>query len=544
LVREYIDHHIGVYENTKELSFIKLKLDESRRNYDDTLKKYTAFIDSVRIYDDRQIEMLVDKRNKMRSELSNAKADHEYHVKKLARSEEELRLLQPYEKYNSVEVLNERRNRLKSKLNEATLERQNLLQKYTSESRLVLDINKEIEMLQKLIKDEPERIIDTVDSRKNETYWTIDQTIIDLKTTIAGEAGKIASLTQDLQGIEEELSRNAHDYQQFTLLKKDLDLAKITYEKYYEGFLESDLSTMSKAQQVTNISIIEEPSLNVIPDWPSKKKMFLFAGASLFAGNFFLVMLLSMLSNTIANPSDLMKQFGKQPLAIIPLEQTAFRNADPISQKAIARMTSTDSRGVDVGLSYFERNLREFQRFYINLTIAGDHEKAFLIGRSRPGEGGATITFNLAAFLANYLGKRVAFVDYQPSRVTTAATDLRPVLGGNFGMTQIFKVDYYLHKPGKQFRHEELKEKYSQLEQLKAEYDFLFCNIPPVKDSADLVFLNYYVDRILFFIEAEGTKLQVAKFNIDTLTQYGFSNISFVLNKRRFNIPRFLYKHV
>lgn len=544
LVQKYIEHHIGVYENTKELSFVKYKLDESRKKYDESLQKYTAFIDSVQIYDEKQIEFLVDKSNKMRTDLSNAKADHEYHVQKLARAEEELRLLQPYEKYNSVEVLNDRRNKLKSKLNEANLEKQNLLQKYTPESRLVLDINKEIEMLQKLIKEEPERVVDTVDNRKNETYWNIDQTIIDLKTTIAGEAGRIASLSQELKNLEEELSRNAHDYQHLSLLKKDLDLAKVTYEKYYEGFLESDLSNMSKAEQVTNISIIEEPSLNVIPEWPSKKKVFLFASAFLVAGNFFLVMLLSMLSNTVTKPSDIVQQFGKQPLGTIPFELSPMKASDQKSIKSITNLVHGDSRDGGLSLSYYESNLKEFQRLYINMTLAGENEKVYLVGRSRPGEGGATITFNLAAFMAAYLGKRVAFVDYAASRVTASATGFQPTLDGSFEKAEIGKVDCYRSLPSKQFRHDDLREKYTPLDKLREEYDFVFCNVPPVKDSADLVFLNYHVDRILFFVEAERTKLQVVKHNIDTLVQYGFSKISFVLNKRLFYIPKSLYKYV
>ncbi len=544
LIAKYIEHHIGVYENAKELSFVKLKLDESRKKYDGALQKYTEFIDSVQIYDEKQIEFLVEKSNNLRTDLGNAKAEHEYHVQKLRRAEEELKLLQPYEKYNSVEVINDRRNKLKSKLNEASLEKQNLLQKYTPESRLILDINKEIETLQNLIKEEPERVVDSVDSRKNETYWTIDQTVIDLKTTIAGEEGKIASLTQELKGLEEDLSRNAHDYQQFTLLKKDLDLAKVTYEKYYEGFLESDLRNMSKSEQVTNISIIEDPSLNYIPDWPSKKKLFLFAGAFLAAGNFFLVMLLSMLSNTVTNPSDLNKQFERVPLGTIPLELIPAKAKEPLSKQAISNIVAPNGRGVDVGLDYYENNLKEFQRLYINLTLAGENEKVFLVGRSRPGEGGATISFNLAAFMANYLGKKVAFVDYLPSRVTAKASGFEPVLDGKFQKAEISRVDCYRYVESRQFRHDDLKEKYAQLDILRDQYDYVFCNIPPVKDSADLVFLNYHVDRILFFVEAEGTKLQVIKYNVDTLIQYGFSKISFILNKRRFYIPKFLYKYV
>ncbi len=52
-LQKYIEHHIGVYENTKELSFVKYKLD-GPEEFDESLQKYTAFIDSVQIYSENR----------------------------------------------------------------------------------------------------------------------------------------------------------------------------------------------------------------------------------------------------------------------------------------------------------------------------------------------------------------------------------------------------------------------------------------------------------------------------------------------------------
>lgn len=528
LIDKYNEHHISVFENTKELNFVRYKLKESREQYDNALINYTEFIDGKQIYGGNQIEFLVDKRNKMKTDIANVEAEHQYHVKKLNRSEEVLKTLQPYQKFNSVEVINDRRNSLKSKLNEARLEKQNLLQMYTSESRLVLDLDKEIEMIEALIIAEPDRVVDSVDSRKNDTYWTTHQSIIDLKTTVAGEEGKLASLKEELRVLEAELSANAKNLQQFTLLEKDLDLAKVSYEKYYEGFLESDLSNVSKSQDVTNISLIESPSLNPLEDWPNKRKILIFTGVFMIAGNFFLVMLASLLNNTATTPDDLERQLGSQPVATIPM---ATSNGDKHEEG-------------EIGLNYYEQNLKDFQRLSINLTTAAENEKVFLVGRSKEGEGGSTISFNLAAFMANYQDRRVAFVDYQPSRITKAVSARTMVMEGVFEMGQLFKVDYFRYLDGNSFPRGDMKEKYAKLDQIKTNYDYIFCNIPPVRDSADLVFLNHHVDRIIFFVEAERTKMQVVKHNINTMAHYGFSRISLVLNKRRFHIPTFLYKYV
>lgn len=537
LIAKFIEQHIGVYENVKELNFVKLKLDESKKNYEESLNKYSGFIDSVHIYDERQIEFLVQKINNLKTDLANAESEHKYHVQKLARANEEIKTLQQYEKFNTVESINDRKNRLRSKLNEARLERQNLLQKYTKSSRFVLDVDKEIEMLLKLINEEPDRIVDTMDTRKNDTYATIKETILNLKTTIAGEKGKIESLTQELRSLEHELSRNAKNLQQFSLLKKDLELAKMTYEKYYEGFLESDLSNMSKNHKVTNISIIEESSMNPLPDWPNKKKIFIFTGAFLIAGNFFLLMLFTVMNNTISDPVNIAKHFGQAPIITIPFSQPRKNMAFPGREIPPARQEA-------LGLNYFRSHIKDFQMFSVNLTPPDNTDTVFLIGRSRPGEGGATITFNLAAFMVNYLDKKVAFIDYASSCVYRAAKGLTALEGHTFEQGQISLVDYFHYTGTQDFRQEDLRNKYEILGLLKEGYDYVFCNIEPIKDSVDLVFLNRYIDKVLFYVEADQTKTQVIKYNTDILQQYGFSKIAFVLNKRKFYIPNFLYKYV
>lgn len=540
LLEKYVEHHLNVYENIRELKFIKFKLGESRQNYNDALNKYTELTETVHIYDEKQIMLLLEKSNLLRAELSNTKAEYEYHVQKLAKSKEELKSLTPYAKFNSVEVINDRRNKLMSKLNEAMLEKENLLQKYTLESRLVLDVNKEIEMLKKLIANEPERVVDSIDNRKNDIYWTIEQNIVDLKTVIAGEKGKIDTLTQELQELDQELARNTRDYQHLALLKKDLDLAKNAYEKYHEGFLESDLGAMSRADQVTNISIIDHPSFSILPDRPNKKKIFLFSGAFFVAGNMFLLMMLVALNSTAANPNDLVKQLGQRPLVTIPFAQELYKNINLKSSKEVSRAGEGD-HGAD--FSYFRDHLRDFQKFYVNLTHVGQDEKIFLIGRSYSGEGGVTICFNLAAFMSEYIGKKVAFVDYHSSRVSLeAGFQSRPQ--ESFAHKTWNHVDCYRYEGEKIFNPHKLKEKYTILNTLRDQYDYVFCNIQPTKDFADLVFLNNHVDRVLFFVEAERTKVQVVKYNMDILAQYGFSKISLILNKRRLYIPKFLYPHV
>ncbi len=526
LIDHYIAHHIDVYKNKNETGLIDFKLRESREKYDKALAEYTAFIDKHKIYDERQIEMLVEKRNQLLTTIANTRAEHQYHLQKLQTSLKEITDITPYEKYNTVEVLNDRRERLQSKLNESRLEKQNLGQKYTGDSRLIVDIDKEIETLKKMIAEEPQRIVDSVDSRKNSNYWDLDQSIVDLKTTVAGEKGKIYTLEAELDALDRELSQTAHSYQRFTLLKKDLNLAKITYEKYYDGFLESDLSNVSQDLNVTNLSIVEPPSLNPIPTKPHKKKVLVFAVVFLLAGNVLILMVLNMTGSGVNKPDDIERVFGQRPVATLGLDE------------------SPDMEKAGTNTKFYKNHIKDFQRLAINLTLDGSDDKVFLIGRSRPLEGGTTVAYNLAAFLAYSQNKKVAFVDYVSSRLANKKGKETQIMDGKFRQKAIGQVDYLQYKGKGQNKYEDLEGKYSPLIELRKKYDYVFCNIPPVNDSVDLVFLNNHVDRVVFLVEAERTKMVVIKYNIGLLKQYGLDSISFVLNKRRFYIPRFLYKYV
>ena len=169
------------------------------------------------------------------------------------------------------------------------------------------------------------------------------------------------------------------------------------------------------------------------------------------------------------------------------------------------------------------RRAVKFARFFESNSILGFYNLGYLDNDNYSGEN------------IKILGKLKNYSDIVRSNVIDVVVVVLPIRSCYDDIMEIIAISE---------RHADLKDKYSVLEKLRAEYDYIFCNITPIKDSADLVFLNLYVDRILFFVEADRTKRQVVKYNFDILIQYGFSKISFVLNKRRFYIPKFLYKYV
>ncbi len=532
IIKEYIQHHIIVFQSSEELNFLETELTKAKLYYDNSLSTLSDFMSQYKIYNnDVQINLLIEKLNALHQTLISSISDHEYNSKKLSKMLEIKNHILPFQVFSSVEVRNRHFDELKSKLTEAELEKQNLLTRYTPESRFIKDIEMEIELLQKLLLLEPDRILDQKDERKNQLFDEVEMQVIELESKVNGEMAKIAALKEQFKAVEDELERYADSFKKFNVVKTKSDFAKKEYEKIFEGFLESKIRTMTEENKITNISVIETPSLNLVPKRPPKKITIALTACILLAGSLTLLSLLSFFESTFTHPEDIKKILNLPVIGIIPFFESKLSD----------RLTPVKT------------NLREFHKIFTSLTYKKQGSNVFLVTKSYSGEGASSIALNLAYFLANYQFKKVAFVNYacntefderEGTEISFSNLSKQPATASRlqFKLLDFSGVKVFHNTTKEVLSEKDAKGKYTIIQKLKEEFDWVFVNIPPVKDSFDLVFLSWYVYKVLFFVEAEKTNIQSAKYNIDILKQYGLDDISIIFNKRRFYIPEFLYK--
>lgn len=78
--------------------------------------------------------------------------------------------------------------------------------------------------------------------------------------------------------------------------------------------------------------------------------------------------------------------------------------------------------------------------------------------------------------------------------------------------------------------------------QLRGRYRYIIVDTPPLAPYRDSGIIARVTDGVVFIVEAEVTRSQVVSFAMDKLKAAEATILGFVLNKRQYHIPRWLYR--
>jgi len=84
----------------------------------------------------------------------------------------------------------------------------------------------------------------------------------------------------------------------------------------------------------------------------------------------------------------------------------------------------------------------------------------------------------------------------------------------------------------------------NKLEQLKQAFDYIVFDAPAILGSSEPALLSQYIEGVILVIEAEKTKWEVTELAVSNVRNSGGTFVGAILNKRKFYIPRFLYRWI
>ena len=84
----------------------------------------------------------------------------------------------------------------------------------------------------------------------------------------------------------------------------------------------------------------------------------------------------------------------------------------------------------------------------------------------------------------------------------------------------------------------------SRLAELRAEFDFVLVDGPPVNLYADTALLGKLADGVVLVVQANSTHREAARKAKESLASANVRLLGVVLNKRTFPIPEFLYRKI
>jgi len=84
----------------------------------------------------------------------------------------------------------------------------------------------------------------------------------------------------------------------------------------------------------------------------------------------------------------------------------------------------------------------------------------------------------------------------------------------------------------------------NKLEQLKQAFDYIVFDAPAILGSSEPALLSQYIEGVILVIEAEKTKWEVTELAVNNVTNSGGTFVGAILNKRKFYIPKLLYRWI
>lgn len=193
--------------------------------------------------------------------------------------------------------------------------------------------------------------------------------------------------------------------------------------------------------------------------------------------------------------------------------------------------------------------LREMSTLRMTLEAAlGERTPRVLtFASSQTGEGTTTIVTQFARVLAREEGLRVLLVDFNARRprldsefagdaATHAPTDPRMP----HGQLALLPLDARYEAVGMV----PPPEARALIESASAAYDWVLIDGPPILDAPDAATLAALSDGVVLVVQAGRTKKPVLARSADLLRKAGARVLGTVLNRRRMEIPDFIYRRI
>jgi succinoglycan biosynthesis transport protein ExoP len=206
----------------------------------------------------------------------------------------------------------------------------------------------------------------------------------------------------------------------------------------------------------------------------------------------------------------------------------------------------------------FERELAGLRQ-QVDAALAGRRPRVLLMTASTSGEGTTTVAACFARVLAQDPAARVLLVDANTHRPGVAlffglpaGPGLAQALAAGMPVAGLVRPveRHNLHVLPAMAGEEGAARLLTQpllrrfLGEFGARYDYVVFDAPPVLEAPETVVLGSAVDTSILVLRAASTKTGVINRAVDSLAKAGVPLLGVVLNRRRLDIPEFIYKRI
>lgn len=390
------------------------------------------------------------------------------------------------------------------------------------------------------------------------------------KINLVSLTARLNVLNDQYEKARNELKLLNKNEQKYIHLERQVEMLEENYRRFLASLEQARIAQTLESQKISNISVMQAPTYLLDPISQERRKTFalgLFVG---IAGSIGLAFFLEYINHKMRSVDDIEKRLLIHDIIAIPPVDTrkvshTVRMKERQDKRKFNIPPKQMSKDVSVWL-YTSQEVREcFEKIrnYIYNSMKssermslGDTPYTLAVTSCYRGEGVSTIAKGLAYMISLYEGENVLLVDanlHNPDEDKVIGTNRPP---GLFEMS----VRSRLPKPAnddvnQSFSVGDMNEHRSKIEGMermdkllpsveKLNYKLIVMDLPSISEGASAVRSAGLVDGIILIIESERVRREVVIHAKEQLEKTGTSIICVVLNKRRFYIPRWVYKKI
>lgn len=278
VIKNYIEvaKELNKDENSYLYDFVRQQLPIVEKELAEVEAKLQEFQKTKSLMPTKEIEQLIQSYSDITKQIVDTQLAIQSAEAQIAELNKRISEVKGLAKAQSYTPTSDQLEELKKELSQLEIQRSSLLLKYTEEAEPVKDVEKQIEVIKKMINDELNRItsakVEAQDPVLSELYASLSKAITEKESLKAALQG----LQKTKNDLDNQLSKYPEIQREYVALQRDFTVKQQTYTALKAKEEELRLSTAGMNFNVP--VVIDEPYIPEKPAKPNKKLMLAVSG--------------------------------------------------------------------------------------------------------------------------------------------------------------------------------------------------------------------------------------------------------------------------
>jgi uncharacterized protein involved in exopolysaccharide biosynthesis/Mrp family chromosome partitioning ATPase len=560
LIELYLEMHIKVHQTSGAYEFFVQQTEELRRKlsqYENDLQrmKDESGFSSL----DEQEKLLLGQISAMEDEIGRTSAEMKSSRAKVRQLEQIVAELPEQVVISETTGLpSTAAEAMRQEMFRLRLEESKIQKNYRDDSRLAESIHKQISEAQAMLDKEKDTHTQ-VTQGPNVTHQQLQLALLNEQAALADHQSKFEAQQQQLAEAKGRLKTLNETEVTIRNLMREISVHETNYLRYSDNLEQARIEQAMEKQRIANINIVQQATLPVRPIRPRKSFNLLVGLCLATFGALTLALLSQYFDHTIQTPEQVEECLQLHTLACIPRVGPGRAFAAAVC-RGFSRILRRNSAGrpeqwkVPIHLREHYDTLGEQLTYSLNGQRRVMPYALGVVG-CRSGEGISTVSANLASVLSQRIKGNVLLVDansaspavhrlfgvhqapgFTDNIKTGQKRVVRRVADQKFDIVAAGKLNGQVQRA---FESDGFRR---FLNLVGRRYQLIVIDMPALFETSHAARLAGLCDGVILVVEAERERREVARQAKQELLRCKADLVGVVLNKRRFYIPRWLYR--